>query len=335
MLDSIHLVQALLLAIAARQAVPEPPAPPLVPKGAVELSGVEGRIDHLAVDLARERVYVAALGNDSVEVVDLKTATRLHSIRGPREPQGIVYLADRDQVVVASGGAGTCDVYDASTLEPVTRLAVGDDADNLRYDPRLERLYVGYGGSIGIVDVELWEVVDRIPLDGHPEGFQIDADDGRVFVNVPGAHEVAVIGLAGHEVLARWKIDEARANFPMALVPTGAAPEGGLVLLGCRTPARLLLRSAATGGALGAPELSGDCDDLFHDAPRQRVYAICGEGFVDVFDGKRGAFEREARVATARGARTGLFVPERSELLVAVPHRGAQPAEIRIFGVRD
>src|SRR5262245_41522641 len=125
----------------------------LRPTGAIELPGVEGRIDHLAVDLARERAFVAALGNDSLEVVDLKAGTRHGTIAGLSEPQGVVYLADVDRIVVANGGNGACDVFDGATLERLASVEVGDDADNLRYDAAAKRVYVAYGkGALGVVD---------------------------------------------------------------------------------------------------------------------------------------------------------------------------------------
>jgi DNA-binding beta-propeller fold protein YncE len=333
----IHLVvQALLAGAFAQESAAPKGVDPLELKGVVELPGVEGRIDHLAVDLARERLFIAALGNDSIEVVDLKAGKHLQSLRGPGQPQGIVYLADHDRLVVASGKDGTCTVYDGGSLESVASLRVGEDADNLRYDPQQKRLYVGYGeGAIGILDVESWKVVERIEVEGHPEGFQVSPESERVFVNVPDAHQISVIDLGKHSVLARWKIDEAGANFPLALLSDSADPEGGLVLVGCRSPARLVLRSIASGNRAGALELSGDTDDLFYDPAHGRILAICGEGFVDVFGKEQDAFERVARFPTAPGARTGLFVPERNELFVAVPHRGSQRAEVRMLGVKD
>ncbi len=337
MLPTIQLIVRALVAGVLGQGNTTPlEAGPLELKSTIELAGVEGRIDHLAVDLARERLFLAALGNDSVEVIDLKAGKQLQSLHGPREPQGIVVLADLDRVVVASGKDGTCEVYDAGSLESVARVDVGDDADNLRYDQQHKRLYVGYGaGAIGVLDVESWRVGERIELEGHPESFQLDLEASRAFVNVPDAHQVAVIDLAEHALLAKWKVDEASANFPLALLTDSTRPERGLVLLGCRSPARLVLRSMATGKPAGVLELSGDIDDLFYDAAQQRILAICGEGFVDVFSKDGDTFHRVTRFPTAPGARTGLFVPERNELLVAVPHRGSQRAEVRILAVKD
>ena len=163
---------SLLIALSAHQ-----DAAPLVFSTSIEMPDVEGRIDHLAVDPSRERLFVAALGNDSVEVIDLKAGRHLRSIRGLLEPQGILFLADCDRVVVACGKAGTCEILDAETLEKHASIAVGDDADNLRYDPRAKRVIVAHGGgALGIVDVQKWKHVGDVPLPGHPESFQLDAE---------------------------------------------------------------------------------------------------------------------------------------------------------------
>jgi len=310
---------------------------PLAPAGSLLLPGVEGRIDHLAVDLARERLFVAALGNDSVEVLDLRAKTVLKSLRGPAEPQGILYLADRDRMVVACGRTGTCDVYDGGTLERVMSVEVGDDADNLRYDARTKRVYVAYGeGALAILDAEAWKPLGRIALEGHPESFQLDPEEKRAFVNVPGAEQVAVVDLEARTVTGTWPIEEARANYPLAWVPGDAAAPRGLLLVGCRSPARFLVRDAASGAQVAALELSGDTDDVFYDARRRRAYVACGAGSVDVFErDEAGAFRPLVKVPTAPGARTCLYSPERDQLFVAVPKRGAQLAEVRVFAVLD
>ncbi|MSR64055.1 MAG: hypothetical protein EXS08_16660 [Planctomycetes bacterium] len=332
---------ALLVASLVLTLHQEPVQPaPLVAHGAIELPNVEGRIDHLAIDLSGERVFVAARGNDTVEVLDLAARKHLRSLKVPGEPQGILYLADAQQLVVASGKQGTCEVYDGATLEHVKRVELGSDADNLRYDARTRRVFVAYGeGALGIVDAATWTVLGSVPLEGHPESFQLDASAERAFVNVPDAKQLVQLDLVKRATLATWTVDEAAANFPMVLVPpderrVDARRADAWLVLGCRSPAKLVVRTTK-GERVGTFELAGDVDDLFHDAKRARVLAVCGAGFVDVFALEAAGLRRVAQVATAAGARTGLYVPEREQLLVAVPHRDAQRAEVRVFDVRE
>lgn len=330
-----HAFASLLVALPAAPQEPSPPSEPLALVATIALPGVEGRIDHLAVDLERRRLFVAALGNDSVEVLDLAAGRSIESLSGPEEPQGILWLADSDRLIVASGGGGTCEVYDGESLERIASVPVGADADNLRYDERRARVYVGCEGALGILDAKTWKALDPIPLEAHAESFQLDASGDRAFVNLPGARAVAVVDLERRAVVATWKVEEAAANYPMVLVPGATVAEEGRCLLGCRSPSKLVVRSQPDGAPVATLELSGDADDLFYDRERRRVYAACGEGFVDVFDREPAGLRRSARVATAPGARTCLFVPELDRLFVAVPHRGEQRAEIRVLAVRD
>jgi hypothetical protein len=131
-------------------------------------------------------------------------------------------------------------------------------------------------------------------------------------------------------VTAHWPVSAA-ANYPMAL-----DEDGRRLSVACRRPAMVLLFDTAAGRQIGSFDTVGDADDMFYDSKRRRLYVIGGEGFVDVFQ-RRDAdrFDRLGRVATAPGARTGLFVPDDGRLFVAVPRRGAQRAEIRIYDARD
>ena len=90
-----------------------------------------------------------------------------------------------------------------------------------------------------------------------------------------------------------------------------------------------------SGKEISAFDIVGDTDDLFYDAARKRLYVSGGEGFIDVFQSDdANHFTRLARIPTAAGARTSLFVSDLSRLFLAVPHRGSQRAEIRVFEAR-
>ncbi len=311
---------------------PEPPAgPPLRLIEAIELPGVEGRIDHLALDLARRRLFVAALENGSLEVVDLEGKKRLKSVTGLAEPQQVLFLDEQDQLLVTNGGSGLLDVFDAHSLERVASVKIGEDADNLRYDPRTKLVYVGYGaGALAIVDAKDWKVVGEIALGGHPESFQFDARTKRALVNVPDKRQIVVIDLALRKVVETWPVKEAEKNYPMAI--QGADRR---VFVACRKPALLLVLDPANGRTFDALELAGDADDVFLDEASSRVFVSCGEGSIDVFQrGELGRYAPAGRMKTAAGARTCLYSPGEEKLYLAVPHRGDQRAEVRVYDAR-
>src|SRR3954463_10692993 len=123
------------------------PQTPLNLVGAIDLPGVEGRIDHLAMDVAAQRLYIAALGNNTVEVLDVKSNAHLKSVPGFREPQGIAVVPDAKVVAVANGQGEGAQFIDATDFHPVRTVRIGDDSDNVRYDAAAHRLLVGFGGG--------------------------------------------------------------------------------------------------------------------------------------------------------------------------------------------
>jgi len=294
----------------------------------VAVPDVNGRIDHLSVDAPGQRLFVAALGNNTVEVVDLNAGKVVRSLRGFSEPQGLLFLPEFNRLYVANGGDGTVRVFDGTTFASIATLKFEDDADNLRYDATAKQVYVGYGsGALGIIDATKDTVVGSIPLTAHPESFQIEANGPRIFVNLPGSHTVAVIDRRHRQVIGHWPLGLVAANFPMALDEAGHR-----AFIACRTPARLLVFDTETGKELQKLELHGDCDDVFFDAKHHRVYASCGEGFLDVFARVgTGEYTPQTRVKTEPRGRTSFF--DGTRIFVAVPRSGTTDAKLLGFEI--
>jgi YVTN family beta-propeller protein len=295
---------------------------------AIPLPNVEGRIDHLAADIEQRRLYVAALGNNTVEVLDVANGTHLKSVPGFHEPQGIAVVPASREVVVANGDTGDAVFLSSNDQHVVKTVALGGDADNVRFDATSSRVFVGYGsGAIGALDAREKKHAGDIRVSGHPESFQLESSGQRIFVNVPTARHIAVLDRNAMKPLATWPVAEARANYPMALDEAGHR-----LFIGCRQPAKALVFDTASGRQLASFEIVGDTDDVFFDSAQKTLYVIGGEGFIDVVTEQSAArFSRVARVTTAAGARTGLFVPQLHRLYLAVPHRGTQRAEVREY----
>jgi DNA-binding beta-propeller fold protein YncE len=322
-----HLVGILLAALLSAVARAQSPEP-LEQIGTIALPNVEGRIDHLAFDAQQQRLFVAALGNDTVEVLDAARNVHLRSLPGFHEPQGIAVAPDFGAIAVANGDTGTLQLLDAQTLETRWTVEIGGDADNVRYDAAAKQLYVAAQGGLYRVDPGSGKVAAQIAIDGHPESFQLEASGKRVFANLPGvvSSQVVVGDRDRASVVARWSSLGCGGNYPMAFDETMMR-----VFVGCRRPARLAMLDGGSGGMITSVDVVGDTDDLFFDAARQRIYVIGGEGYVDVLQRRGDAIERTARVATRTGARTGLWVAATSRLYIAVPARDGQGAEARVF----
>jgi DNA-binding beta-propeller fold protein YncE len=295
--------------------------------GTIPMEGVEGRIDHMAARPDGRRLFVAALGSDMVEEMDTERRKVIGTIRGIKEPQGIYYIAKSKRLAVASGGDGNVRIYDqdAKLVGTVDSL---EDADNVRYDSASNLLYVGYGqGALAIIDPDKAVKLAEIPLDGHPESFQLEPNGDHIFVNVPTAGEIEVADRQKRSVLARWRLTTTAANFPMALDEANQR-----LFVGCRKPARILVLNVASGEVVANLRACGDTDDLFYDSVNRKIYLSGGAGCVSVFDqADSNTYERLRIIATPSGARTSLFVTTSRTLYVAVPHRGSKNAEILIF----
>jgi DNA-binding beta-propeller fold protein YncE len=301
---------------------------PLKLKQTIPLSGVEGRIDHFAYDRSGQRLFVCALGNNSLEVIDLGKGELAHTITGLGAPQGVGYAPELNRLFVANDKGGICKIYDGESFQPVGELNFQDDADNVRYDETRKKIYVGFGsGGIAVLNAPDGKQVGSIKLTAHPEAFQLEKNGSRIFVNVPNSRHVAVIDRDKGEVVARWQTDLTFGNFPMALDEANHR-----LFVGCRLPSKLVVLNTDSGDVVAKTDISGDSDELFYDSNHRRIYAICGAGEIDVIQQTDpNTYKTLTKVDTAKGARTGLFVPEQAKLFVAVPHRASQRAEIRVY----
>jgi DNA-binding beta-propeller fold protein YncE len=275
-------------------------------------------------------LFVCALGNNSVEVLDLRKGERIHSITGLGSPQGIVYVPELNRLFVANDKEGIFKIYDAESFQPIGELNFKDDADNVRYDDATKKIYIGFGdGGIGVVSAPDGKQVGSIKLSGHPEAFVLERQGKRIFVNVPTSHHVAVIDRDKREVTATWSTGLAFGNFPMSLDENNHR-----LFVGCRFPSKLVVLDTESGKQVAKIDISGDSDDVFYDDKRHRIYAICGAGKIDIIEQTdANNYKALARIDTGDGARTGFFAPDKGNLFVAIPRRGSQRAEIRRYQI--
>jgi DNA-binding beta-propeller fold protein YncE len=291
----------------------------------IPLGDVRGRIDHMAADIDRRRLFVAELGNNTVGIVDVGQAKVLQALGGLKEPQGVGYLPSTDTLYVANGSDGSLRLFQGPSYTANGRIDFGNDADNVRVDQSRQHVVVGYGdGGLAVIDGANHDKIAEVRLPAHPEGFQLDTGTGHAYVNLPNARGIALADLSSGKVGAIWPVGGASANFPMAI-----DSESNHVLVVFRNPPKLGVFDKRDGSIVRMVDACGDADDLFIDAKRHRIYVSCGAGVIDIFDAR--SYERLSRISTVSGARTSLFVPEFDRLFVAVRAGGGNPAAIWVF----
>lgn len=323
------LLTSLALAGCSRLAAADSPSLELLKT--IPLKGAAGRLDHLALDAQGNRLFIANLSNNSLDIVDLQAGKLVQQIRNQQKIQGIAFVPDVGRIFVGNGKEGVCNVFDGKSYQLIRSITL-DDADNVRYDPRSKQIYVTHAeNALAVIDPKQLTVKATIKLPGAPEAFQLDPAQPRLYVNIPDPSQVAVVDTEKNEVVAKFPLRLAQANFPLAL-----DAKSGRLFVGCRKEPMVVVLDVMTGKELANVAIPGDIDDLFHDAKRERLYASCGEGFLAVLQRKAAdRYEVIDRIATGKLARTCLFDAASSRLYVPVPRQtGRDGPELRVFQAR-
>ena len=280
---------------------------------------------------------MAAVDNHTLEIIDLKSGKRIHTITDLAEPQGVLYDSSTNRLFVACALDGVTKIFDGTTFQVLATANFPDDADNVRDDSHGNGVIVGYGGAkqlrrretgtggLGFLSSDGKRIGDVV-IDAHPESFQIEKAGARLFVNVPEKKEIEVIDVVKRSVLAHWPVAEEN-NFPMALDEAHHR-----LFVGAWKPPSLLVFDTETGKNVATGEIAGSTDDLFYDPQRGRIYVLTSQGFLEVFQQKDpDHYARVALYPTPPHTQTGLFVPEWGKLFAAVQRQGEQDAELRVY----
>ena len=310
---------------------------PLVLSGSVPLEGVKGRFDHFA--FGQGRVFVSALGNNTVEVINVFGGIVEHTITGVPNPQGVAFSPETHKLFVASA-KGKVYIYEAGSFDLISSVDFEGGADNLRYDAANKRIYVACGddeknAAIATIDATTNQRLDEeYKLGGEPESFQLESSGPNIYVNIPELKQIAVINRNTKEI-TRWPLTGLRLNFPMALDEVDHR-----LFVGIREPARLAVFDTTSGHLIVALPSAEDTDDLYYDAEHKRVYVPGGEGVIDVFQmNDPDHYRLLAKIPTSLGGRTAGYFGRQGKgmhrFFLAVPARGGQSAELRIFTVQE
>jgi DNA-binding beta-propeller fold protein YncE len=319
MLLAFCLVPLTLIAAQTRE--------PLTFERAVPLPQVQGRIDHLSLDAKNQRLFVAALGNNTIEVIDIRAGKRIHTISGLLEPQGLLYLPAVNRLYATNRGDGSLRIFDATSWKLLKTIQFGADADNVRYDDARGHIYVGYGnGALGEIAPDGNRIAD-IKLDAHPESFQLGKSGPRIFVNLPRSQKIAIIDREKRVILGTWTTGGPQANFPMAL-----DEDDHRLYVVCRSPAKMVVLDTTTGKVVQTLPSVADSDDVFYDRARRLIYASGGEGAIVIYQQNDvDHCVAVEQVKTVKGARTSFFSPDMSRLFVAARSEGLHSAEIWVY----
>jgi len=328
--QSVRLVLSVCLGAASLCA--QQPAPLTLEK-TITLTSVTGKFDHFALDEAGNRLFASATGAGAVLVIDLVSDKVVEKLEGLGKPHGLAWIAETGRLFVSDGTKGELDVYAGSPLKHVQSIHLAEDADDMIYDAATKLLYVGFGGTnaanparVAVVDAATLRLIATLPVASHPEGLEFDPTTDRIFVNVADSGQVVVIDGKTREIAARWSLNRCKDNTPLAF-----DTDKRLLLVGCRTPAEIVVLNGKTGIEGAAVSSDAGADDLFFELTTRHAFLITGAGVVDTFAVLAdGSLTKLDATQTERGAKTGYLDEKGRRLFIGVPGI-AGASSIRVY----
>jgi DNA-binding beta-propeller fold protein YncE len=297
--------------------------PPLARVRTIALKGPVGGLDHLALDAKRGRLLVANTVNGSLDVVDVKVGKLLNQIPGQGQIRGVAYSPGVDRVFVGNGAGGVCNTFGGENYELIKSVPLGVDADNVRYNPRTQTIYVVHADTeLSIINSKDFTIGSPIALPKPLGALQLEADRPRMYVNSKSGQVIA-IDTDSNKVIDHFPVAPAGVNAALAI----DEPHRRL-FVGCRRNPSLVVMDSDTGKVVSRVPIPGDVDDVSFDLKRGRIYASCGDGAIAVIrqvDADR--YEALATIPTVKGARTSVFNADDGRLYLAVPRRAERPKQ--------
>ena len=304
--------------------------------GRIPAPSMTGTWDHLAVDLATDRLFASAQEDNQVRVFDLVARKPLFTISGGFDrPQGLYYVSASNALAVTNGKDGSLRAFNGKTYDPIKTLALSLGADMMDMDPNTKYLYVDHGGvdsnrgpgALAIVDSTTWEKVGEVPTEYRPAALHIETHGDRLFVLIPGLSQVAVVSRRNNQIFARFQL-VAPAQ-PIAL--TLDEPSHRLFVVN-RRPSSFNVLDMDAGRSIATLDTIDGVESMYFDTKLRRLYLTALDGYLQVIQQiDADHYKTIARFFTGHHAGTSQFVPNLNLLCVAVPPVEGQAAEIWLF----
>ena len=306
----------------------------------IPLPSVQGRFDHLDVDVEGKRLFVVAVESGSTEVVDLAAGKWTRSIPGFKTPTEPVYVPQLNKLFVVSRDDGMVRVFRGDSLDLVDSLKLELGANRAFYDPATQYLYVGYGGHlagfdycrVGLIDARNDKLLGDIVVNYESQSSQILMDNAtrRIFVAVPEHRRMDVFDAKDRQLVLSWATGGEGGD--MALDQT----HHRLFLATRNSPQMMVVYDSESGQEIASLPAEGRMNGVYYDAGHQRIYVTCGRelpaGFVFVYQQKDpDHYEFTGKVPTGPGAGTSFWVPALNRFYVAAPAHEKQEAAVLVF----
>jgi DNA-binding beta-propeller fold protein YncE len=297
-----------------------------------------GDFDHFAVDFEHNRLFLTAEENNAVEVFDLRTNKRIHTIRDVDTPHSLLYLADSNQLLVINGGDGAVKFFDVTTYDVIATVNVSLGADSSVYEPARHLLYIACGGEdakmdsslISIIDTSTRKHVGDIKVDStNIEGMAIELNGPRLFVNIRDRSLIGVVDRERRTVIATWPLGGVKGNTPIALDEANHR-----LFVAGRKPATFLVLDTDSGKIVSSLPTAEITDDMLFDSESKRIYIACSDFAVVYAQVDADHYKELGRAPTGFRGKTAILVSPLQRYYVAVPRHGNKLAGVRVYQVQ-
>ena len=304
----------------------------------ISMPNVKGRIDHMEVDLESKRLFIAAVENGSMEVVDLGAGKWTRSVPGFKTPTEMSYVPELNKVFVASRDDGMVRVFRGDSLDLIDSVKLELGVNRIVYDPARKYLYVGYGaklagfdyGRVGIIDARSNKLLGDMVVEAHPSQILLDNAAHRIVVAVWELGRIDVFDARDRQVLLTWTTGGQSGD--MALDQT----HHRLFVATRNAPQMMIVYDSESGQEVARLPADGRMNGVYYDGWHKRIYVTCGRdlpaGFIFVYEQKDADhYEFIRKVPTGPGAGTSFWVPQLNRFYVAVPAAEKQEAAVLVF----
>ena len=319
-----HIVAAAILAAAPLIApAGAQSAPKLTLFKTVTLPGYHGDFDHFAADRERGRILLSAEDHGTLEVFSLSNGDHLQTVKGPIDtPHSILVRPGVSTIFLTDSGNSMSKILNASTYAEVKSVPLTVGADSSGYDAKTNTLYVVTGGkdvamktaSLEAVNPDTGALKGSVTFqDNHVEAMALERNGPRIFINLAQTNKIAVVDRRTMKVVALWPVPPAQQN---AMVKLDEAQHRLYVV--CRAPGMVVAMNSDTGAVVATQPAPLRADDLFYDQAAHLLYVPGGEGYLGIYDtSSSDHLKLIGKVTTAPGAKTGLLLTGKHELVLA------------------
>ncbi len=267
----------------------------------VSLPGGATRLDYQVIDPESKRLYIAHLGDGTVDVVDLNRLMVLGTVDHVDSAHGIAIAPDQHSIIASASGTNEAVIIDTQTMSITGRVPTGNTPDGIAYDPQNGRAYVSneHDHVETVIDVAHGTAAGSIDIGGEAGNTIYDPVTNTVMVNVQSTNKLLTIDPATNRIINRTSLTGCNSNH--GLYVNGAV---GLAYVACEGNATLLVVDLRSHKTIARFDVGQTPDVLAYDTGLSRLYVASESGVVSVFQLEGRGLRKVGEAKLADGAHT-------------------------------